>query len=202
MTDRELYVINRALDGMDIYALSSIRDLKLSEITIQTIKHQLILKNILSDEETFTQKGLIITKMLDEYKKAKKYLTINNITIGINDNKSVMLMYNALMDEYKIGYLQKSNWIDDVVKSYAFIGENDFSCDEFEKEIEESCFEENYKVGKEHCFNIVYHINKKDFKYKILCFEDGLYLYDYNVKILYKKQKSNLVDLLKEKVNT
>ena len=64
MTDKEIYVINRALDGKDIYMLPSLQELRLSELLIEGVKERLIIKGILTNFDELTIQGVSKIKML------------------------------------------------------------------------------------------------------------------------------------------
>ena len=201
MTDKELYVLNRAIDGEDIYMLPTRDELPLSEINIRIIKEGLILKHILYDYNTLTAKGVSMIKKLKSYKNSKKYFSINNVTIGISDGKDyVMLLYNPLVGEYKIEYIKETNWLDDIFGFYIFINNSNNCYVETSVALEESLFESLYKVDSRHAFTIKVNINGEVYKYKILEYKEALYLYEYNQKLLHKRRKDNLKAMLMEKV--
>lgn len=107
MTIRELYIINRALDGKDIYGLPKVDEVGLSEMSVDTIKEQLIYKGILESTNKFTDYGLEQAKKLHTYKCAKKHIQRNNYIIGIVDNiYGVMLLFNPLWRRYKLTYVK------------------------------------------------------------------------------------------------
>ena len=99
MKKQELHVLNRAIDGKEVYCVNGINN-RMSELLIDLYKEKLIRKGILKDKKHFTKYGVKIVQRIKDYKESKQYLTINNLTIGINGNKAVVLMYNPIYDEY------------------------------------------------------------------------------------------------------
>jgi len=88
----QIFVLNRALDGKDIYALPEFGSLKMTELSISLQKDYLIETGILESYTKFTSEGVKITKLISDYKNAKRYLSIFGDTLGIiDDKKGVML---------------------------------------------------------------------------------------------------------------
>ncbi len=107
MTERELYIINRAIDGRDVKGLPPLSKMGLSEVGVDSIKKRLICKDILESNTKFTEYGLAVVKKLQLYKTANKYIEKRNLIIGVvNDTYGVMLLYNPLWNRYKLNYIK------------------------------------------------------------------------------------------------
>lgn len=201
MTDKEIYVINRALDGKDIYMLPSQQELGLSEVLIQGIKEKLIIKGILASFCKFTDKGIVKTKILKAYKEAERYVTINHITIGMSKNKqSVMLMYNALNEDYKMCYINLDNMLDDILNTHDFIMECDNECEETERAM--SVLELEKQFDLKHSLYIKTKDKKGQSIIELRFFKNdsNIYIYDYSTNILKKIKRDTMVKILKEEV--
>lgn len=202
MTEKEIYVLNRALDGKDIYMLPPLDQSEMSELIIHTVKEQLILKRILSDYAAFTDAGIRFCKKLKLYKEANRYLTVGNITVGIrDDNKNVMLMYNPFLNEYKLKYIQKTDWVKDIAGAYSFIGGNNSVYEEEDIEMSQNMFEERYRLKHDNSVVIKTFAKETYRKYMVFSVQNELYLYDYNERRLYKRVLQGLSELLRERVD-
>ncbi len=185
MTDKEIYVINRALDGKDIYMLPSLQELRLSELLIEGVKERLIIKGILTNFDELTIQGVSKIKMLKTYKEAEKYVTINNITIGLAQNKQgVMLMYNPLYKKYKLEYVNIDNIVDDIVDTYKFFLEGASEYEEAEKEISSIEMEKEFDLGNSLYLKIEDNKGQKTIECKLFCHNNCIYVYDYTTNVL------------------
>lgn len=61
MNIKEIYVLNRALDGKDIPFMPSFKDMNISEIMIEAIKDGMINKGLLTNYQEFSIEGLKVT---------------------------------------------------------------------------------------------------------------------------------------------
>lgn len=201
MTDKEIYVINRALDGKDIYMMPPLQKLGLSEVLIQGVKEQLIINGILVNFNEFTTNGVLITKKLKAYKDAYKYVTINNITIGIGqDKQNVMLMYNPLYEDYKIEYVNIDNMIDDLISTYKFLEECIGEYEEAEKEISLKELENEFDLGRSLYFKTKDDRNQKSIEYKVFSHNNCIYVYDYKSNTLKKRMSKNVIKMIREEI--
>ncbi|MBR5950214.1 MAG: DUF5081 family protein, partial [Actinomycetaceae bacterium] len=135
MNISEIYVVNRALDGEDIFSLPPLSELGISDFLVDAIKDGLVQKGILKDYETFTDEGVVLTRRLKLFKEAPKQVKLNNVTsLGVvNENESVLIMYNPWLDDYKIQMVDTTDAVSQLVESYDFlsnVGVNDANSDE------------------------------------------------------------------------
>ena len=118
----EIYVINRALDGNDIFTLPSFSKLNISNFMIDDIKNVLIKKQILENNSTFTKTGISLTNRLRMFKQAEKHIQIGNIALGVLDkNESILLHYNPLLKEYEIEIMDSTDLADQMTSFYSFL---------------------------------------------------------------------------------
>lgn len=92
MNHNQLFVINSALDGEDIYGLRTFKGTKMSIIQRDQIKQELIRIGVLEDLESFTINGTKYVKQIYDYKKAIKYIHFNNMIIAPISNDIAIAM--------------------------------------------------------------------------------------------------------------
>lgn len=157
----EIYVLNRALDGKDIFALPSFTKLNAPNFMIDDIKNVLNKKGILESEDTFTADGLSLTNRLRLYKEAEKHIQIENVTMGIiNETESVLLLYNPLFHEYKIEVIDSTDMTGQLASFYSFLApEETVKTEETapEEEIRMSSkeFNETFTLNEENHFHML-----------------------------------------------
>ncbi len=201
MTDKEIYAINRALDGKDIYMMPSMQELGLSEVLIQGIKEKLIIKGILANFCEFTAKGITKTKILKVYKEAERYVTINNITIGITANKqNVILMHNPLNEDYKMEYINLDNMLENLTEAYGFLMECNNDYEETESEMSILTLEKDFDLERSLYIKIKDNISQNTIELRFFNNDSIIYIYDYSTNILKKIKNDTMINILKEEV--
>jgi len=93
MTVEEIYVLNRALDGADIFGLPAFKNIGMSNLLVKEVKKRLIEMKILESESTFTMNGMQTVKRMSDYKEAQKYVKLNGLILGITvDDLAIALV--------------------------------------------------------------------------------------------------------------
>ena len=92
MTLGEVCILNRALDGKDIHSMPGFAILDMSGIAASKYKNSLIGKGLLETHSSFTEKGLQTTKLIRDYKNAKKYITVMGFVLGTVDDSSAVAL--------------------------------------------------------------------------------------------------------------
>lgn len=199
MKEQELYVINRALDGNDIFGLPKQEELPLTELVIESIKSRMILNGILEAHDRFSDKGLLYAKRLQAYKNADGYIVIDNIILALTGKeKSTLLFYNKYYDEYTLETVALEQIIPMIQQKYVFMSES-YAYDTAE-EISCSSLDE-YSFGEKDNFDIkiyereVLKSNKKYF----LC-DEKIHIFDYKNRMLKICNGSEALAQLKKEV--
>jgi hypothetical protein len=199
----EIYVINRALDGNDIFTLPSFSKLNISNFMIDDIKNVLIKKQILENNSTFTKTGISLTNRLRMFKQAEKHIQIGNIALGVLDkNESILLHYNPLLKEYEIEIMDSTDLADQMTSFYSFL-KPDSTADTVpveEVRMTTQEFNEAFTLDEDSHFRML--IQDKDKKRDEIYFiSDGkYYVYDMISYILNSLSHSKLMSLLKERM--
>ena len=76
MTLNELYVLNSAIDGQDIYSIPAFSENRLSQMSFDLIKESMIEKGYLEDNNTLSLQGASEVRRIEQFKKAIKYISI------------------------------------------------------------------------------------------------------------------------------
>lgn len=121
MNIKEAYVLNLALDGKQILSLPNFDELKISNLLVNEILQTLIQKGYLADFNVFTDEGLRVVRKIQDYKKAKRYIKIGNLTIAPNDNQTGIMLENRGNTEFYFSKISLDNCYDQISSIYPFI---------------------------------------------------------------------------------
>lgn len=204
MTIKEIYVLNRALDGKDIFSLPKLSQMKISNLLVSAVKKNLIKKGYLQANGFFTDIGLSTVNRLKKYKEAKKYIIINNVSIGvINSTDGVVVIFNKLNNDYKIIFCKIANLIDQIIETFEFLSfseKNDkYSMGEGLNSEELELSIDNYEQSED-SFKLIIDDNGS-FSEELYFYEsNNLFVYDYLKRELFPKTKSNMIQQLSERV--
>lgn len=125
MTLEEIYVLNRALDGRDIFGLPSFREIGGSEMMIHSVKEQLIRKGLLESESSFTMKGVQAVKHMEDYKNAQKYIQLGSLFIGIKKDQdtAISLVRRGIPQEFEFQALNTGDSFTQLCAIYPFLSQ-------------------------------------------------------------------------------
>lgn len=200
MNINELYVLNRAIDGRDIFSLPALSELKISDFLVESIKDGLIKKGILESYETFTKEGATITNRLRLFKEAKKYVIINDVSLGIiNEDESVVFLYNSLVDDYKIMMIDTSEATMQIVESCGFFSNMDRTNKiNGDKKIVllRKDFSKKYHLKSDNSLRLIVKSQGTAVDEVYFCADGKLYVYDYNESVLYEKTHEGIISQL------
>lgn len=183
MREQELYAINRALDGKDIFGLQNQEKLQLTELIIEGIKTRLILSGILEAYDRFSDKGLIYTKRLQAYKNADSYIVIDNIILALTETKhAILLFYNKHYDEYSLETVAFGEVISMILKKYSFMS----NCNTLDVGEEIACSNlDEYTFDAKNNFDIkIYDKNSLKSNKKYFLYDNKIHIFDYKNKTL------------------
>jgi hypothetical protein len=188
MTIEEICVLNMALDGKDIFALQSLRKIITSKMLLQSVKKQLIRKKLLENESSFTMKGVQVVKNMQDYKKARKYVKLGSVVIGVTDEENtVALIRHGMPQEYEFQTLDIRDGFSQLRSAYPFLQENteNHNC-ETTREVEYEKFQEQYALTFDDAIYLsTYSLEEKKMTDEIIFSSNGaLCLYDRDSGIL------------------
>lgn len=201
MTKQEIYIVNRALDGRDIYAMPSLDSCHFSELLIDSYKDKLIKKNILVNKKAFTEIGIVFASRLKKYKEARKYVSINNITIAMDHTDiGVVLLYNPLLDDYKLDTVGVKDCASVILSVFPFLLSEDIFDECVVDMISEREMKQRYKYKYDQSLHLKVHSEKVDTEEIIFNYRDELYVYDCKSGRLMRKGGKSIQMLVKERV--
>jgi hypothetical protein len=202
MNIKEIYVLNRALDGKDIPFMPSFKELNISEIMIEAIKGGMIKKGLLTNYNEFSKEGLKITNRLRRYKEAKKHTKLNRMMMGLeSDTQSVVIFWNPIFQEYSISVIKTDMGAEQIAENYDFLTEDVKDEADYSESLEYEKFKKKYIVDHKTNFRLTSQFanSKKD---EIFFKADGkLYVYDCLEQILHSTSRKNIVNILKERMS-
>ncbi len=203
MTKQEIFILNRALDGTQIYGMPVFEKMHISELLIDTYKEGMIQRGLLVDKGNLTEKGAKIVSTIKDYKESKCYVSLNNLTIGKNDKgKYVSLIYNPVFDEYKFSRIELHDGASVIFDSYTFLDEiEDFEKSEIghfdESEAKKRCVDINAKDS------LI--INKRESDkqeiFTVYVRDKKAFMYDSKTGCLYSIGKNDLKEILTNELN-
>ncbi|MGE5628794.1 MAG: DUF5081 family protein [Solirubrobacterales bacterium] len=121
---RELYYLNSALDGADIYGVNPINTLMNKHEYEDSAKESLIRKSILKSQGGLNEKSFKIIRNLEKYKNAKEYIWINDILISMDETDSVVFLKNHKEGQITLEETTKSLMLYAILKNYEFLWSN------------------------------------------------------------------------------
>ncbi|MCL2253283.1 MAG: DUF5081 family protein [Lachnospiraceae bacterium] len=198
MTLKEIYVLNDILDRQDIYSLPSFSSLNMTEELLNVAKDSLIKKKLLKNRDEFMEKGALITKMLMEYKKAKKYIQILSLSIGILDNEKAVMISQLDEDDYDFTVIDIKKSTTQFLEVFTFLNKAKSSKTLTEIKIPPEKLKEEYR------YNEFFSLKTEDEKNRTdeICFlaNNQLYIYDYRKDTLYPTSYGDAVKLIIERL--
>ena len=198
MTLEQVYILNSAIDGKDVYSLPSISGLDMPGVSVAKHKDSLIKEGLLETHSSFTDEGVKVVKDIRDYKGAKKYITILGMAIGIvDDKKSVALKYSG--DGYSFTPVDTKDVVGQVFDVYRFL-----SLDSAEM-AEGIPFEfgeviQKYRPGRENSFSIKTEGDAGVTHEVFFSDGKGIFVYDFIEKLLRQKSSEGVKKLLSERM--
>lgn len=204
MNIHEIYVLNRALDGKDVFSLPSFAKMNIPEFMIDDIKDELIRKSILETQSTLTDEGVRLTSRLRMFKEAKKHLQIGYISIGLlNPNESILIVYNPLYKEYKIQVMDSTDMLNQLVSFYQFLLSDgtDEAIQQQDLYMNRNSFNKSFTLNEENHFRLVMQTESETADEIYFVFEEKYYVYDNKKGMLHSKSHKNLLRQIKERIH-
>ena len=199
MTLGQIFILNRALDGKDIYSMPTFTSLKMSEISVSMYKDSLVEKGMLETHSSFTPEGLKTTKLIFDFKNAKKYISILDMVFGLIDDETAVLLECAGGD-YAFTLVDTKDAVEQLSGAYSFLlidGDNW----EYGMPLAAEEFLQTYKLDSKNSFNLVTEKEGKATKEIVFTYGKGVFVYDCDEKMLYQKGKGSMKEMLLERMD-
>lgn len=202
MNIKEIYVLNRALDGKDIPFMPSFKDMNISEIMIEAIKDGMINKGLLTNYQEFSIEGLKVTDRLRRYKEAKKHIKLNRMLMGLeSETQSVVIFWNPIFKEYSISVIKTAMGAEQIAENYNFLTDDIKDESDYSETLEYDEFAKKFTLDYKANFRLTSQFanTKKD---EVFFKADGkLYVYDCLEQVLHSTSRKNIVNILKERMS-
>ncbi|MDF2905348.1 MAG: hypothetical protein K0R34_669 [Herbinix sp.] len=123
LTLNEIKTLNKAIDNKCIIGINYSGNLlkEQDEKLFAEAKASLIKKGILKDFYHFTPEGALIYGRLMKYKKAKRYIEIQGIWLGLCDENITIGINQTDYDSYQINTIATDSILQTLEKKYDFI---------------------------------------------------------------------------------
>ncbi len=206
MTFHELYVLNSAIDGEDIYSLPEFSANQLPKITVELIKDSLIQKGYLLDYETVTDMGAKDINKIRQFKVAKKYISLFDMVIGCVDNKKGILLKRDREGEYSFTAIDVAQVKSILIEAFPLLFHDTeaVGLEVFhDKYVNARSLLTEYPVHVKTSFTLkTTLVSKKEENTKELFFEScgGKYYYDCTQNILHVRSGQGLLNVLEERL--
>lgn len=125
MTLNELYVLNSAIDGQDIYSIPAFSENRLSQMSFDLIKESMIEKGYLEDNNTLSLQGASEVRRIEQFKKAIKYISILDLIIGCIDEEKGILLNIKNDIEYNFSLINVKEVINILIEVFPDLLTND-----------------------------------------------------------------------------
>jgi hypothetical protein len=124
ISTRELYYLNRALDGKKIYGINPQDDNEFELFGSEKVKENLIEEKILNKDGSINDLSFLILKNLEKYKKSSNYIWINDVVMSMD--KSDFLIYFKKKSDGRLLFKKttKEVMIFNIIKQYEFLWDN------------------------------------------------------------------------------
>jgi hypothetical protein len=199
----EIYVINRALDGTEIYALPKL-DAPLSDLLIGSVKDGLIKKRILRTHKSFTDEGIRLAQRINLYKTAVKYISVNHLTIGLLDeNKGVSLYHNPYFDSYAFEMIAAYDITYSIVGAYAFLQEESEAVDEVDEQVESmkaDTLKKRYHIDQKNSLILKTKSIDTQTHEELFFTNSQFHIYNHMKETLMRMTRENLLKIIMERV--
>lgn len=206
MNYNEIYVLNTAIDGKDIYSLQRFSDRRLSQAAVELKKDVLIAKGYLEDYNTLTTKGLLEVRKVKQFKESKKYVEILNMVIGFADQQNSILLTADKNGDYFFSTIDPKRNVDILIETFPeLLQHNDTADSQNENDtfISPRDLLKEYKMDIQTSFTIST-VNLKErekFTKELFFLADGKkYYYDCATNLLHERSSYELISLLHKRM--
>ena len=191
ITAEEIYYLNRALNGEEIYGIKP----KISLNNIQNTISSLKVKKIIDENEKINDFSYLILRNLEQYKNAREYLWVNDIALSLDRSNSLIFFSKNNNEEFDFKKTTKELMLLAIVKEFKFLQENrKIEGNKVESKIEEvTNIDEMLNFLKEKEIDKVLFFKKtreKDIIEYLVYYDHEGYIYKYDVL---RKVKSKVI---------
>jgi hypothetical protein len=117
----ELFVLNRALDGNDIWGIPSFAEIDNSLDAINEAKQGLIDKGYLANAASFTDEGVRLTSRIERYKQADRYFKFQSIWAAVLDDGNAVTVAEQSRSVYEVNYLTAESIFEAISGRFGFL---------------------------------------------------------------------------------
>ena len=204
ITANELYYLNRALDGKEIYGIKpKILINKNNNDIVESLKA----KKIIDNDKKLNDFSFIILKNLEKYKDAKEYLWINETSVALDDSNYLLFFSKDNEEEFEFKKTTKELMLLALVKEFEFLrGGELFNGDIDEIDIEKVEFDENIikELAEKAPKDIIYFkkVCKNEIINYVIYYSEDEHIYKYDVllniksRITSKKARREIATML------
>lgn len=207
MNYNELYVLNTAIDGEDIYSLQKFSSKRMSLVAVELIKDILIEKGYLEDYNTLTTKGLLEVRKIKQFKDAKKYAEVLNMVIGFIDEKEAVLLTADRNGDYFFAVIDPGKNVETLIDTFPELLRHIDAAAHSQYENDTCMSPRNllceYKINIQTSFTVTtLDIKDGEKSTKELFFESGgkRFYYDCVNNLLHERDSDELVSLLRKRM--
>ncbi|WP_455717319.1 DUF5081 family protein [Anaerosporobacter sp.] len=204
MTFSELYVLNSALDGNDIYAIPSFSKKRLSKVETEIVKDVLIQKGYLENYNTVTTIGAGEIGKIKYFKEAKRYIHLLDLTIGCIDEKNGILLKHSKEEGYSFLAINLKESIQVLEELFPQLLEEDKdTSSKNDSLINTRDLLNQYEINAKTSFTIqTKYLTNQEKNTKELFFisNDKRYYYDCKDSLLHERSGEELKKILKERL--
>lgn len=198
MQEKELQILNLALDGKKVHGFTLDENTVFSRQMIQTIKVSMIQNGLLVSEKELTPFGTETAIKLMQYKQAYKYIHVCNMIIGCCMDQSFVVLFQEKDGECSLQRLTLQQIWEFIERKFhtIFINEDEKTEPEQQEQVSFNVFFGNYEVKRE---SSLYVTEEKpdEYKRKYIFFADakGKYFYNMDTESLHKVSAKGLYDI-------
>lgn len=207
----ELYILNLVLDGNDIFNIPSFNEVCMNALIADSVYKALNEKSLIVDSSILTIAGTELVKKISDYKKAKKYVQVGHLTLGIyKENFAIALIRKIRGCEFDFRRIKISDISNQISSSYPFLDNDNSSPCESDNN-EKLSYEElitKYSLNDDNAIYLstldvdILKVKKKDFATnEIIFWYDGyFYYYNRNQQSLFSCTRLKIMQILEERV--
>ena len=193
-----IYILNRALDGKDIFSMPSFAALEMSGMTISMYKDAMVEDGLLESHASFTDEGLRVAKAILGFKDAKKYISILDIVFGLIDEEAAVMLERT-GKEYRFTVVDTAGAAAQLTGAYGFLS---LPCDSWGHGMPVSPEEllQMYNLDSKNSFSLVTEKDGAVTKEIVFTDGEGAFVYDCVEGLLYQKGEGGMKALLEERM--
>lgn len=194
LTASELYHLNKALDGKNIFGIYMAQCIVEKQMKKINGEDLLIEKKLLNSDKSLNDNSVKIIQKLEQYKSAKKYVSINEVLFSINPNSQYSVAMKNKNEKYELEIVAKHLIIYGLIKKFPFIGGNkEVKKEVYKVEIINIINEKLFNAKEDEWFSVKKSSSEKsELSYIYFLYEEDTYKYDFLAKTLEKKSPRDI----------